>query len=55
LGRRGVSCVSQWRLQDLLQHENLHLILLDNLLKLVIANGHDLHRLVLYMHAGMMQ
>ena len=52
LGRRGVSWVSQWRLQDLLQHENL---LLDDLLELVIAGGHDLRQLILYMRAMMMQ
>ena len=40
LGRRGVSRVSQWRLYDLL-HENLLLVLLDDLLKLMIAGGHD--------------
>ena len=54
LGRRGVSRVSQWRLYDLL-HENLFLILLDDLLELMIAGGHDLRRLVLYMHAMMIQ
>ena len=51
LGRRGVSWVSQWRLRDLLLHENLLLILLDDLLELVLAGGHDLRRLVLYMQA----
>ena len=50
LGRRGVSRVSRWWLWDLLLHENLLLVLLDNLLKLMIADGHDL-----YMHAMMMQ
>ena len=54
LGRRGVSSVSQWRLQDLL-HEDLLLVLLDHLLILMIAGGHDLHQLVLYMHAMVMQ
>ena len=34
--------------------ENLLLVLLDDLLKLVIT-GHDLRQLVLYMHAMMMQ
>ena len=47
LDRRGVSSVSQWRLLDLLLHENL--------LELVITGGHDLRQLVLYMHAMMMQ
>ena len=55
LGRRGVSSVSQWRLQDLLLHEDLLLILLDHILELVISDGHDLCQLVLYMHAMMMQ
>ena len=51
LGRRGVSRVSRWWLRDLLLHENLLLVLLDNLLELVIAGGHDLRQLVLYMQA----
>ena len=55
LGRRGVSWVSQWRLQDFLLHENLLLILLDDFLKLVISDGHDLRQLVLHMHVMMMQ
>ena len=55
LGRRGVSWVSQWWLWDLLLHENLLLVLLDDLLKPTIVGGHDLRQLVLYMHAMMMQ
>ena len=55
LGRHGVSSVSQWWLWDLLLHENLILVLLDDLLELTIAGGHDLRQLVLYMHAMMMQ
>ena len=55
LGRRGVSWISQWRLQDLVLYENLLLVLLDDLLKLMITGGHDLHQLVLYMHAMVMQ
>ena len=54
LGRRGVNYVSQWWLWDLLLHKNLLLILLDDLLELEIIGGHDLRRLVLYMHAMMM-
>ena len=50
-GKCGVSSVSQWRLWDLLLHEDLLLILLE----LVISDGHDLHQLVLYMHVMMMQ
>ena len=41
LGRRSVNCVSQWWLWDLLLHKNV-LILLDDLLELVLAGGHDL-------------
>ena len=55
LGRRGVISVSQWRLQDLLLHEDILLVLLDHLLELMISDGHDLRQLVLYMHAMMMQ
>ena len=55
LGRHGVSSVSQWRLRDLLLHEDLLLVLLNHLLKLMISDGHDLCQLVLYMHAMMMQ
>ena len=55
LGRHYVSSVNQWRLRDLLLHENLLLVLLDDLLELVIAGGHDLRQLVLYMHAMIMQ
>ena len=54
LGRRGVSYVSQWWLQDLLLHENLLLVLLDDLLELKLTGGHNLRQLVLYMHAMMM-
>ena len=55
LGRRGVSWVSQWRLQNLFLHENLILVLLDDLLEFVIVDGHDLRQLVPYMQAMMMQ
>ena len=55
LGRRGVSWVSQWRFRDLLLHENLPLVPLDDLLELMIADGHDLRQLILYMHVMMMQ
>ena len=53
LGRRGVSSVSQWRLQDPLLHEDL-LVLFNHLLVLLLARDHKLHQLVLYMHAMMM-
>ena len=55
LGRRGVSSVSQWWLQNLLLHENQLLVLFNHLLDLMIFDGHDLHQLVLYMLAMMMQ
>ena len=55
LGRHGVSSVSQWRLQDLLLHEDLLLVLLDHLIELMVSDGHDLRQLVLYMHEMMMQ
>ena len=54
LGRHGVSRVSRWWLWDLLLHKNLLLVLLDDLLELGLTGGHDLHQLVLYMHAMMM-
>ena len=55
LGRRGVSKVSHWRLQGSLLYENLLLVLLNHLLVLLLARGHKLHQLVLYMHAMVMQ
>ena len=55
LGRRGVNSVSQWQLWDLLLHEDLPLILLDHLLKLVISDGHDLRQLILHMLVMIMQ
>ena len=55
LGRRGVSSVSQWRLRDLLLHENLLLIFLDDLLVLLLARRHELYQLVIYMQEMMMQ
>ena len=54
-GGHGVSWVSRWWLQDLLPHEDLLLVFLNDLLKLAIVCGHYLHQLVLYMHAMMMQ
>ena len=36
---------------DLLLHENLLLVLLNDLLELGLASGHDLCQLVLYMYA----
>ena len=54
LGRRGVSKVSSWWLRGSLLDEDL-LVLLDYLLILRLARGHDLHQFILYMHAMMMQ
>jgi hypothetical protein len=54
-GRRSVSCVSHGWLRELLLYEYLLLVLFYNLLILLIARGHVLHQLVLYMHAMMMQ
>ena len=51
LGRHGVNCISKWWLHDFLPHENLLLVLLDDLLELRLASGHDLCQLVLYMYA----
>ena len=53
LGRRIVSYVSRWWLQGFLLYENLLLVLLDHLLILLLSDGHELHQLVLYMHATM--
>ena len=55
LGRHGVSSVSQWWLRDLLLHEDLLLVLLNHLLILLLSGGHEVHQLVPYMHATMMQ
>jgi hypothetical protein len=53
LGRRSVSCVSHWWLQDLLLYEYLILVLFYDLLVLLIAGGCVLHHFVLYMHEMM--
>ena len=55
LGRHSVSSVSQWWLWDLLLHEGLLLVLFNHLLILLLTLGHELHQLVLYMHAMTMQ
>ena len=55
LGGRIVSYVSRRWLRGFLLYENLLLILLDHLLVLLLACGHELHQLILYMHAMMMQ
>ena len=55
LGRRGVSKVSSWWLRGSLLDEDLLLVLLDYLLVLLLAHGHELYQLVIYMHEMMMQ
>ena len=54
LGRRIVSWVSWWWLLDILLHKDL-LILLDHLFIHLLSSGLELHQLILYMHARMMQ
>jgi hypothetical protein len=55
LGRCSVSGVSHGWLLELLRHEDLLLVLFDDLLILLIVNGPKLHQVILYMHAIMMQ
>ena len=55
LGRRIVSYVSRRWLRGFLLYEDLLLVLLDHLLVLLLSGHHELHQLVLYMHAMMMQ
>ena len=50
----GVNKVSDGRLRNVLLHEDLLLVLFDDFVVLLLAEGHDLHWLVLYMHAMMM-
>ena len=55
LGRRGVSKVSSWWLRGSLLNEDLLIVLLDYLLVLRLARGHELRQFVLYMHAMTVQ
>ena len=55
LGRRQVNKVSTSRLRGSLLHEDLLLILLDHLVVLRQADGHEVYRLVIYMHEMTMQ
>jgi hypothetical protein len=55
LGRRSVSDVSHGWLQKLLLYEHLLLVLFDHLIVLLLPSGHELHQLVLYMHAMIIQ
>ena len=55
LGRQIVSYVSRRWLRGFLLYEDLLLVLLDHLLVLLLSGGHELHQVVLCMHATMMQ
>jgi hypothetical protein len=55
LGRCNVSGVSHEWLLELLRHEDLLRVLFDDLLVLLIVDGHEVHQVILYMHAIMMQ
>jgi hypothetical protein len=55
LGRYSVSGVSHGWLQKLLLYEYLLLVLFDHLVVLLLPGGHELHQLILCMHAMMMQ
>ena len=55
LGRRRVSKVSTKWLWGSLLHEDLLLVLLDDLVVLLFIDGHDFYQLVIYMHEAMMQ
>ena len=49
LGRRRVSRVSTNRLLGFLLHEDLLLVLLDHLVVLRLADGHEVYQFVIYM------
>ena len=55
LGRRRASKVSTNRLLGSLLHEDLLLVLLNDLLVLLFVHQHELNQLVIYMHDMMMQ
>ena len=55
LGKRIVSYDSRRWLWGFLLYEDLVLVLLDHLLIILLSSGHELHQLILYMHAMMMQ
>ena len=55
LGRRWVNKVSTKRLWGSLLHEDLLLVLLNDLLIVLFVNRHELYRLVIYMHEMTMQ
>ena len=49
LGGRGVSKVSDVWLRNVLLHEDLLLVLLDHLVVLQLANGHEVYQFMIYM------
>ena len=55
LGRWIVSYVSRQWLWGFLLYEDLLLVLLYHILVLLLSDGHELHQLILYMHAMTMQ
>ena len=55
LGRRWVNKVSAKRLWGSLLHEDLLLILLNDLLIVLSVRRHELYQLMIYMHEMMMQ
>ena len=55
LGRRWVNKVSTKRHRGSLLHENLFLVLLNDLLIILFIHGLKLYQLVIYMHEMMMQ
>ena len=55
LGRRRVSWVSTNRFLGFLLYEDLLLVLLDHLVVLRLADGHEVYQLMIYMHEMTMQ
>ena len=55
LGERWVNKVSTKRLRGSLLHEDLLLLLLNDLFVILFVHGHELYQLVIYMHEMMMQ
>ena len=55
LGRRRVNRVSTNRILGFLLCKDLLLILLDHLVVLRLADGHEVYQLVIYMHEMMVQ
>ena len=49
LGRRRVSRVNTKRLQGSFLHEDLLLVLLDHLIVLWLADGHEVYQFMIYM------